>query len=324
MDNNMCVKRRGKVFTDPDTSGQQQQKLSFIVEDLAQAKRHIKDLELTIKLNKNIIETLLGNDNYKIQLQKVMAISSEEVAMLRHRLKTTTKERDDYKARLLIESQLNLKYKEMKEDLEKTFANKIKDYVDQLDKKECVLQRYQYHFHEIVELAKTYAGFDENIKKFISTCSLIEKEGEKISTLFDKTHRLTKEITAKTQELERLKNELAEVSAIERLGKHRMELKRLEAFDKSSHLLKDTINRNKQLEQDKSDLTSENARLKKLVRKLNQKLKDIGDGTTDLKDGDSTSKNAGDNSFYKEKWLEDSIRLSQITPSACEAFFDDD
>jgi len=159
----------------PFVTTRKQIKCTFLENERYQSMDYIKDLEATLAINKTIIADLLGKE--RMDSMSTLAKMNEENRLLLSELKESVKQRNDAQAKLLISDQLVEEYKKKEALMDKEYEEKEVEWLDQLNRKEYVLQVYQktvnkatvelqrharqnVELHEIIDLLNT--DIDEN------------------------------------------------------------------------------------------------------------------------------------------------------------------
>ena len=113
-------------------------KCSFLLRDKMQMSSYIKDLEKTVLINKQIIENLLER-----KVSEAVLSLNQENTRLNIQLQITTRERDSLQSQLLIAEQIVAELKGRESNYKELMQEKNKELLDQLNRKEYLLQDTQ-------------------------------------------------------------------------------------------------------------------------------------------------------------------------------------
>jgi len=186
-------------------------KVSFMKRDKDQIINQVKDLEKTIAINKEIIGDLVEGSNLDEANKKVLKALNEENSKLRKELRVAIEERNSFQSKLLIAEQI------IEDDKGKinTFEEQMKEHtdelLDQLNRKEYVLQSYERKLHTVLDAIKRY-GSDTTIRKIITKMNIDLDKDKRITNIVEENALLTLKLeTARTKIIE-LENKILELT----------------------------------------------------------------------------------------------------------------
>eukprot|EP00831_Metopus_contortus_P001826 TRINITY_DN10667_c0_g2_i2.p2 TRINITY_DN10667_c0_g2~~TRINITY_DN10667_c0_g2_i2.p2 ORF type:complete len:138 (-),score=42.83 TRINITY_DN10667_c0_g2_i2:685-1098(-) len=130
----MCIRDRVSTQStwDANASTRQSIKTAFIEQEKTDLMAHLKDLEATVAINKQVIMDLCsGNPKLRESVGKL----NEENTLLTQRVNVLSKKLKEAEVKLLIQSQMieETKEKELREDEE--WKECLMELTEQLDKK---------------------------------------------------------------------------------------------------------------------------------------------------------------------------------------------
>jgi len=157
--NNISRNRRNpNFFTNFNKSygsEKKQLKALFLENEKNQIQNYIKDLEDTVRINKEIITELLkSNKTNNNDINE--KLNSENVKLLKQ-LAETTKKQTEVQSQLLITDQIMKELKLKEEEVRLEFAETKQEFLSQLSKKEYILQFYEQKNQTLEGLLKKYA-----------------------------------------------------------------------------------------------------------------------------------------------------------------------
>ena len=99
------------------------------------------DLNNTLKINKDIIQTILkGDKSYDAQVEYAIAQITQENELWESRVKTLTEQRDQLQASYLLSQQVIEGGKHQEADIDGIYKEEIDELKDNLERKEYLLQ----------------------------------------------------------------------------------------------------------------------------------------------------------------------------------------
>ena len=100
-----------------------------------------EDLTATLKINKQIIKSLLeGDKKFDAQVEYTMAQVNQENEMWESRVKQLGEQRDRLQAELLMQKQIIANTKDKEDDVAEVFKEEIEDLKENMERKEYLLQ----------------------------------------------------------------------------------------------------------------------------------------------------------------------------------------
>ena len=240
-------------------------KFSFIRQDNNQMRAYIENLEKTLIINKSIISQLVSTSNDLGKSKKIIEELHKENEFLHNNLKCTIKERNDIQTKCLLTEQIladsNAKIKELEEQLK----NSSEDYLDQLNRKEYLVQKFLQNIRISLKLLKKYSKTDKRINLFIE--SLNEDETNfKISDVVSQNKTLKTEVKTVSIKMRKLTEELSKTVRSKRKANLSCDIS-----DISKDLdlnIKELIEENKKLKEQVKALLNENIIMKQMVKNL--------------------------------------------------------
>ncbi len=184
----------------------------FLERDKMQMSSYIRDLEKTVSINKGIIAELLSTSKQEGLSKKVITNLNQENARLQSQLKSAIKQRDSFQARLLITEQIIEDYKGKEGNCEYRAHEKAQELLDQLNRKEYVVQSYERRFHRIIPALRKYADSDEEVKKLLKEFNIDVREERKITNLVEQNAVLATEIKTARMKMVELENKVTELA----------------------------------------------------------------------------------------------------------------
>jgi len=255
-------------------------KCSFLERDKMQISSYIKDLEKTATINKQIIESLLEDRLDEEANKKVMLSLNQENTRLQAQLQITTKERNLLQSKLLITEQIVAELKGKEKIHKDQMQAKHQELLDQLNKKEYVLQNSQKKLERVVTVLDKYSSKDEEVKQVLDSTRLERSNTNKITNIVQQNAILATEMESARLKMAELELKLTEVANQENVVQGR-QLKEninlsLNVIPKGmpprpSAELKKFLSENKALKEQVEKLTKENELLKTALNDLQKK-----------------------------------------------------
>lgn len=199
MKNMSFSEKKGRGFSNDYGENASPKRLTgkFVDTDKAQMTNYIKDLEKTIRINKEIMSEFFSADskmgaNNKKTIEKL----NQENTELQVQLKKAIKERDDAQASLLINEQINENNMQKEKDLIEENEEKLKDIQEELEFKEYELQFLEKKYNKAEAMLKRYASRIPEINALLKDLSneANEDKQEKISNVVEENEALAKEL----------------------------------------------------------------------------------------------------------------------------------
>eukprot|EP00826_Nyctotherus_ovalis_P015401 TRINITY_DN14372_c0_g1_i2.p1 TRINITY_DN14372_c0_g1~~TRINITY_DN14372_c0_g1_i2.p1 ORF type:complete len:384 (+),score=122.69 TRINITY_DN14372_c0_g1_i2:80-1231(+) len=172
---------------------------------------YIKDLKDTIKVNKQIISNLLAEKEEKALKETMRALNSENMK-LQEKVNKITKERDDLQAKLLIVEQIVEDYKGAEMKVEDRIKERTQEMLDQLNRKEYVVQIYEKKFHKLVPVLKKYVPIDPEVKRIVRLLDIQVSPMQTITNVVEANEMLATEVQTAREKVAELESQLAKAT----------------------------------------------------------------------------------------------------------------
>jgi hypothetical protein len=179
--------------------------------DKNQITNQIKDLEKTIAINKEIIGNLVENSNLEEVNKRVLTALNEENTKLREELGVMREERNDFQSKLLIAEQIIEENKGKINTFEEQMKEHTDELLDQLNRKEYVLQSYERKLHTVLETIKRY-GADTTLRKIIIKMNIDLDNDKRITNIVEENALLILEVETARTKVTELENRIVELT----------------------------------------------------------------------------------------------------------------
>jgi len=199
------------VFTETSVeaeAGRKAAKVVYITNELNQTKAYIKDLESTLTINKEIITEFINSKISDVQSKKVIESLNRENALLQLQVRNKIKERDDAQAKLLIVEQLAESFKKREQEALKEKEIEKLELVDQLNRKELILQSLERKYERIVNVLKNLSHRDPEINKVMKELKINRTSESKVSNVVEINNHLATELEKERQKVRELTNKI--------------------------------------------------------------------------------------------------------------------
>ena len=124
------------------------------------------DLNNTLKINKDIIQTILkGDKSYDAQVEYAIAQISQENELWESRVKTLTEQRDQLQASYLLSQQVIEGGKDQEADIDGIYKEEIDELKDNLERKEYLLQLVEQRVAAYEKLLMTLGARDQEVQQ---------------------------------------------------------------------------------------------------------------------------------------------------------------
>ena len=193
-------------------SNRQKIKCSFMEHDKMQMSSYIKDLEGTIAINKQLIDNLIVNEIKDDSHKNIMLLLNQENTKLNKTVKMIVKERDSYQTQLLISEQIVADLKGKEDNYSTQMEHKHQELLDQLNRKEYILQYTQRKLSKIVSVLKKYAKTDDEVKAIITALNLNVKDNETITNVVEQNAILITEIQTTRSKMAAMELKISELT----------------------------------------------------------------------------------------------------------------
>lgn len=249
-----------EVNKDSVTS-RQKLKGHFLVQNKLQMGNYIKDLEDTIAINKQIISSLVAASKEEEPLKKATEALNMENLKLQEKLTMLTKERDDLQAKLLIAEQIVEDYRGAEMNVEGRMREKIQEMLDQLSRKEYVVQSYEKRFHRLIPVLRKYLAIDPEIQRLVQAFNIQVSGSQTITNVVEANEILATEVHTARVKVAELETKLAEVVQIKPKESGTRPLTRVSLHQSCNSTIDDA-----------QKLTLENKVLKEQINELNEEI----------------------------------------------------
>eukprot|EP00826_Nyctotherus_ovalis_P033794 TRINITY_DN2754_c0_g1_i6.p1 TRINITY_DN2754_c0_g1~~TRINITY_DN2754_c0_g1_i6.p1 ORF type:complete len:361 (-),score=131.04 TRINITY_DN2754_c0_g1_i6:145-1227(-) len=198
-------------FSDGSITSRKKIKGSFLEKDKFQTKNYLKDLERTVLLNKEIIMDLLSEDKTSVPWKKIIEKLNQENKGLHTKVKELVRERDGVQTKLLLCEQMIEEFKGREAKIDLHYAEKSKEIVDQLNRKEYVLQSYEKRFRKAMQLLIKYKEKDANIRLLLKDLDEDNSSKKCMTNVLEQNETLTVTVKAIHQKIAKLEKDLREL-----------------------------------------------------------------------------------------------------------------
>ena len=135
------------------------------------------DLNNTLKINKDIIQTILKSDkSYNAQVEYAMAQISQENELWESRVKTLTEQRDQLQASFLLSQQVKEGQKDQEDDIEGIYKEEIDELKENLERKEYLLQLVEQRVAAYEKLLMTLGARDQEVQQKLQEQKIVLKD----------------------------------------------------------------------------------------------------------------------------------------------------
>lgn len=185
-------------------------KIFFVQKEKDQAIGRMKDLEKTVSINKEIIRELIENSNQEETNKKVLLALNEENAELRQKLQSVTEESNSFQSRLLIAEQIIEDYKGKEATYEEHIKDQADELLDQLNRKEFLIQSYERKLHTVLDAVKKYVA-DSAVRKVLLKLNVRLDKEKRITSVVEENAALANEVLTARARIADLEGKLCEI-----------------------------------------------------------------------------------------------------------------
>ena len=196
--------------TNEFNSARKKLKFNFIQNEHRFMQSDLSDLEKTLKINKEIINSLVKDNNSKGPIVKL----NEENLLLQNTIKTLKKQRDDYHAKYLMSNQLLYDTKMKADEDIREYKEKNIDLVEELNRKEYSLQNLQRKCYKLGPMLKTYKIKNKEINELLHELGAKTLGGNKISNVIEENKILLKELNKARSKIRELETKIKAMSKV--------------------------------------------------------------------------------------------------------------
>lgn len=187
-----------------EVQGRKLVKLNFIASEKEQAKLYIRDLEKSLKINKEVIAELIGTSLPEEKYKKALERLNSENAVLRAQVERLTLEREEAAGKLLITEQIVATLRNNEGECRKELMEKQKEILDQLNRKEFLMQKLERKYEKALAALKMLEHKDQNASKVLKLLKADKRVDCKLTNVVEQNEQLQTELMkakAKVQEL---------------------------------------------------------------------------------------------------------------------------
>ncbi len=188
-----------------------QVKLEFIEGQRIQLADYVKDLEATLQINKSVVADLLKQKGEAGMMAAMRRLNSEN-GFLISQVGNLVKQRNEAQARLLIAEQLVEEYKKKELVSSREHEENVADWVDQLDRKEYVLQVYQNAIGKAVEKLRLHYGRYPEVESIFGDLDVEAAEGGRIANVIREKDELARNLELEAKKTEELRREVVRLT----------------------------------------------------------------------------------------------------------------
>ena len=160
-----------------------QQKAQFLEKDNEQLKHYVKDLEKSLKINKEIIDSLLqGTDRTMQTVILKMRQDNENQYMTVKKQFEEIKSANSY---ILILEQLNQEYKKKEMENNNIFLDQILNLKQQIEKKSFIVDSKEKSFNDLMQFVRSYmpANDKQAWNKVEKICNEKKQQDRQLQTM---------------------------------------------------------------------------------------------------------------------------------------------
>ena len=135
------------------------------------------DLNNTLKINKDIIQTILkGDKSYDAQVEYAIAQITQENELWESRVKTLAEQRDQLQASYLLSQQVIEGGKDQEADIDGIYKEEIDELKDNLERKEYLLQLVEQRVAAYEKLLMTLGARDQEVQQKLQEQKIVLKD----------------------------------------------------------------------------------------------------------------------------------------------------
>eukprot|EP01022_Parablepharisma_sp_SALTPOND_P026516 TRINITY_DN64310_c1_g1_i1.p1 TRINITY_DN64310_c1_g1~~TRINITY_DN64310_c1_g1_i1.p1 ORF type:complete len:578 (-),score=50.72 TRINITY_DN64310_c1_g1_i1:1724-3457(-) len=198
--------------TEPSLTARNQIRCQFLEREKVQSQTYIKDLENTIAINKEIISELLSKDSSGHKNKKLIEKLNIENASLQAQLKKVIRERNDNQGKLLISEQIIEDYKTKEQEQLNEHREKQAELVDQLNRKEFILQSFERKYNKALVVLKRFSHKDQEIRQALKELNADLLPDKKISNVVEENENFERQLAEKSAKIVELETRLGEMA----------------------------------------------------------------------------------------------------------------
>ena len=141
-------------------------KIKYLEKDNKDLQMDLDDVEATLRINKNIINSLVdARDDINDENKAFISKFQKEMEIVNNRWSRLTAERDEIKAQLLIAEQLSKNVKSKEDEIKNHYEIEAQRLVEQVEKKEYTLQLLEQRLFDWEKFLRKWGRDDPFIRE---------------------------------------------------------------------------------------------------------------------------------------------------------------
>lgn len=141
-------------------------RIKYLEKDNKDLQMDLDDVESTLQINKNIINSLVdARTDFTQNSKSIVQKFQKEVEQAVKRAERATAEKDELKAQLLVFEQMSMNVKSKEEELANHYEIEINRLVDQVEKKEYTLQLLEQRLFDCEKFLRKWGRDDPFIRE---------------------------------------------------------------------------------------------------------------------------------------------------------------
>lgn len=174
--------------------------------EVKKLKNEIKDLKTTLEINKEMMKSVLAENDEAQKSIKLLRKDREEYMKT---IEEQTEEISHLNDKCLILDQIKNFHENAAEEIEKQCEERIQDYIEQLDRKEYVIQMKENKWNEIEKIMSIYTKSDYILRDQLAQLRYLcddTSSGRGISSVIKENEALKDQLKAAKKEIDSLIN----------------------------------------------------------------------------------------------------------------------
>eukprot|EP00826_Nyctotherus_ovalis_P014186 TRINITY_DN13926_c0_g2_i1.p1 TRINITY_DN13926_c0_g2~~TRINITY_DN13926_c0_g2_i1.p1 ORF type:complete len:386 (-),score=72.07 TRINITY_DN13926_c0_g2_i1:169-1326(-) len=172
--------------------------------EVKQMKNYINDLEHSCSINKAILAELVTAHVGNEQTRNIINGLNIENANLQLQLKNAIAERNRLQSKLLISEQITADLRKHERESAKDADWLKRELVDQLDRKEFLLQSLEHRYELAVQTLREFAHIHPKIKQLVRDLAVDKRTEGKVTNTIEKNERLQTELIREKERVHEL------------------------------------------------------------------------------------------------------------------------
>eukprot|EP00347_Sterkiella_histriomuscorum_P006205 403353660 len=199
-----------------------QNKLKYTEKELFEQRHYTKDLEKSLKINKELVMSLIQDNMQESTLQSQMKQIIQENTELLSRIKSANEDIKVQNSKILLLEQINHELKMKEKSLENIQMNQIVEIKNQIERKNTQVQLTEKSFYELFTFTSSkILKNDRKNQKYLQEILQTKLEHEKLhlndntqsfKTLLNENQKFHKDLSAAQKEIQNLKSMLAQTT----------------------------------------------------------------------------------------------------------------